>query len=187
MELGIDNLKDFLEVLSFIATIIGGIAIVAAVRSYSVSQKQLNFSALESCIRRFREDFSDLSESSPEEQSLDYLEFINEELFYFEHGYLPFHIADDWLERMLSFLPVYGPDGNIVLQPIYSLPGLEEHKWLDKYSFRRVRKVFTLKDPSKVGSLKNAAELKNHLHIRDDLMRALTLNVKTLDSSPWLP
>ncbi|MCB0846970.1 MAG: hypothetical protein KDE26_27155, partial [Bacteroidetes bacterium] len=64
MNWGIADFKDFLEVLSFIATIVGGIAIVLAARDYSVSRKQMHLSVLESCIMRFRENFSGLNPQS---------------------------------------------------------------------------------------------------------------------------
>ena len=59
--LGINSLFDLLEFFSFIATIIGGIAILFAVRDYSISRKQLHLSVLQSCVARFRDHFMDLN------------------------------------------------------------------------------------------------------------------------------
>ena len=100
--LGIDHLKDFLEVLSFIATIIGGIAILFAVRDYSISRKQLHLSVLQSCVTRFRDHFMDLGPASEINHVRDYLDLVNEELFYFEHQYLPLAVAHEWLDGMIT-------------------------------------------------------------------------------------
>lgn len=143
MALGIDHFKDFLEVLSFIATIIGGIAILLAARDYSISRKQLHLSALQGCISRFRDDFLDLSPDSSPEKVIDYLDLINEELFYFEHQYLPLEVAEEWIDGMIQMIPLFGPDGQPLAGDQY-LPQIQANSMLDWYRFKRIKLTFTL-------------------------------------------
>ncbi|MEM7655596.1 MAG: hypothetical protein AAF399_05660 [Bacteroidota bacterium] len=141
---GIENIKDGLEVASFIATIIGGIAILSAVRDYSTNRKQLNFSALESCIVRFREEFLHLGEDSPEKLIVDYIDLINEELFFFEEHFLPKSVAAEWIDGMVERLPLYSPGGEL-LNPGSSLKVVHQQRILEQYRFRRVKRAFTLR------------------------------------------
>ena len=135
MEWGIEDMKDLLEVGSFIATIIGGIAILAAVRSYSISRKQLNFTALESCIKRYRDQFLDLDRHAPKSQVLRYIDLVNEELFYFEHNYLPVDVAEEWIDGMIEHLPIFDPTGK-VLNPDHCIPVIVEAGLLDPIPFQ---------------------------------------------------
>jgi hypothetical protein len=144
MPLGIDNVKDFLEVISFIATVIGGIAILSAVRDYSTNRKQLNLSALESCITRFRDHFIHLNHQSPEPLVVEYIDLVNEELFYFQNKYLPKAVAREWIDGMIDAIPLYDPVG-IVLNQGYCIPIIHQRKLLDQYRFRRVRTAFTIR------------------------------------------
>ena len=144
MPTGIDNLKDLLEVISFIATVIGGIAILFAVRDYSTNRKQLNLSALENCITRFRDNFIHLSHQSPEPLVVEYIDLVNEELFYFQNRYLPKAVAREWIDGMIDAIPIYDPIGNVLNQG-YCIPLIHQRKLLDQYRFRRVRRAFTIR------------------------------------------
>lgn len=144
MPWGIDNLKDLLEVVSFIATVIGGIAILFAVRDYSTNRKQLNLSVMESAIDRFRTHFIHLSHQSPEPLVIEYIDLVNEELFYFQHDFLPKVVAREWIDGMIDLMPLYDPFGNVVNLG-YCIPIIHQRKILDQYRFRRVRRAFTIR------------------------------------------
>ncbi|MEM7370086.1 MAG: hypothetical protein AAF587_15880 [Bacteroidota bacterium] len=140
----IQNIKDAVEIVSFFATIIAGIGILFALRDYSINRKQLNLSALESCITRFRDNFLHLNKDSKEEEVTAYIDLINEELFYFEQRFLPRAVAMEWIDGMIDHVPLYDPYGNL-LNPGISLPIIHNRKILDQYRFKRVKKAFTLK------------------------------------------
>lgn len=144
LPLGINDVKDLLEVISFIATVIGGIAILFAVRDYSTNRKQLNLSALESCINRFRASFLHLGQQSSEALVIEYIDLVNEELFYFQNEFLPRVVAKEWVDGMIDFLPIYDAEDN-VLNRGYCLSMIDQHKLLDQYRFRRVRRAFTVR------------------------------------------
>ena len=141
---------DVLEVASFVATVIGGIAILFAVRDYAINRKHLNLAALESCITRFREQFLSLDAQASEAQVLAYVDFVNEELFYFEHGFLPLGVAEEWLDGMIDLLPLYDPAGQVVNEG-HCLPQVIAGGWLETHRFRRVRRVFTLQEVPDLG------------------------------------
>ena len=143
MPLGINDVKDLLEVISFVATVIGGIAILFAVRDYSTNRKQLNLSALESCITRFRDNFIHLNYQSPEPLVVEYIDLVNEELFYFQNRYLPKAVAREWIDGMIDAIPLYDPVGNVLNQG-YCIPLIHQRRLLDQYRFRRVRRAFTI-------------------------------------------
>jgi hypothetical protein len=135
---------DFIEVVSFVATVIGGIAILFAVRDYSTNRKQLNLSALESCITRFRENFIHLGHESPEPLVVEYIDLVNEELFYFQNAFLPKVVAQEWIDGMIDAIPLYDPVGNVLNQG-YCIPLIHQRKLLDQYRFRRVKRAFTIR------------------------------------------
>ena len=178
MNWGIADFKDFLEVLSFIATIVGGIAIVLAARDYSVSRKQMHLSVLESCIMRFRENFSDLNPQSSIEQITAYINLVNEELFYFEHQYLPKEVAEDWIDLMIDIIPIYDTKGNVINEG-HCFQSIIDHKILEKYVFRRVKRIFTISSPPSPENIKKIyGELASEIDAvaRASLVEDLILN-----------
>ncbi|MEL7342839.1 MAG: hypothetical protein AAGM67_20310 [Bacteroidota bacterium] len=176
--LGINSLFDLLEFFSFIATIIGGIAILFAVRDYSISRKQLHLSVLQSCVSRFREHFMDLNPESPPLLVRDYLDLVNEEMFYFEQQYLPLEVAHEWLDGMIHFIPIFDGAGQILNQG-YCLPQIVDEKMLENYHFRRIRRIFTVEGRFDMESIyKNDLSEINRPE-RERLLRYLLYNIRT--------
>ena len=75
---------------------------------------------------------------------IEYIDLVNEELFYFQNGFLPRVVAEEWLDGMIDMIPIYDPYGN-VLNLGYCIPIIHQRKLLDQYRFRRVRRAFTIK------------------------------------------
>ena len=176
MELGIENLKDGLEVVSFMATLIGGIAILFAVRDYSINRKQLNLSALESCISRYREKFLMMNNQSSEQLVTEYIDLVNEELFYFEHQFLPKQVAEEWLDGMIDHLPLYDYAGNM-LNGGYCLEIIPQRRLLEQYRFKRVRRIFTVKPSHEMsviyGDVNRALKEKSRSRLIKEMIRNL--------------
>jgi hypothetical protein len=82
METGINNLKDFLElIIGFVGA--GSLAIAAY--SYYLGKKQLNFAVIINCTERFQKIISQLDSNDPTEKEKAiglYIDLCNEELFY---------------------------------------------------------------------------------------------------------
>ncbi len=175
--LGIKSLFDLLEFFSFIATIIGGIAILFAVRDYSISRKQLHLSVLQSCVARFRDHFMDLNPKSNSTQVRDYLDLVNEEMFYFEQQYLPLEVAHEWLDGMIHFIPIYDGAGNI-LNEAYCLPQIVAEDMLSNYHFRRIRRIFTVEGKFEMEGIYKDNVKEINMTERERLIRYLLYNIR---------
>lgn len=99
------NMKEFFEwlnliipTLTFLATIVGFITIYQA-------RKSLFQSTMGKLISDFRA-LIDENARIKSENRLKYLDLINEQTFYFRHGYIPFDVAIEWLDGMLEYLPM---------------------------------------------------------------------------------
>ncbi len=149
MEFGIQNYKDLFEVLSYVATTIGGISLFYAVYNYNISKKQLNFAVLDRCISTFQKEFISISENTKIEDLRRYIDFVNEELFYFEQKYIPKAVAYEWIDGIIDILPIYreGTERK-VLNSEKAINKIVENNLLHGYP--RVKKAFTLKDEYKI-------------------------------------
>lgn len=102
-------LKNFLELLSFLATILGAGALVATYLSWLEGRKTLHFSVIASCATRYQKLADDLANAEKPltvKKARQYLDLCNEELFYFETDYLPLPVVLEWLDGMLSSIPL---------------------------------------------------------------------------------
>ncbi len=61
-----------------------------------------------------------------------YIDLCNEELFYYQMEYVPDQIMDEWIDGMLSYLPLYDRDGHLVYAD-YKLMGVLRQDDLDDY------------------------------------------------------
>lgn len=113
MELGINNLKDLIEIVVWL---VGAISLIYAAYSYKTSQKQLNFAVIISCTERFQKIMPQLKSEDNEERQRAvkaYIDLCNEELFYFKHDYLPKEIIGEWLDGMIYYLPHFKNGKNV--------------------------------------------------------------------------
>ena len=69
-------------------------------------KKQIHFSAMDKFIKDFR-NFQTGGSSMQDERALQYIELVNEELFYMERGYLPIEVSIEWIDGMIDYLPFY--------------------------------------------------------------------------------
>ena len=110
MEFGINNYKDLIEFISFIIT---SFSLIGIWITYAWSKKQMHFSTMEKCIADFRE-FLKSSGKHSDRLAYEYIDLVNEELFYLEKKYLPMNVAIEWIDGMIDFLPFYNADGSFV-------------------------------------------------------------------------
>lgn len=111
MESGIATIKDLLELLAIVA---GGIGLAIAAITYALSRKSLNHAVMISCISRFQEILDVLERQPLPSVRRRYLDLCNEEMFYFQHRYLRREVALEWIDGMMSVLPLLDEEG----QPI---------------------------------------------------------------------
>lgn len=177
MELGIGNLKDLTEIAAYIVTIISLIGLWIAVL---LSKKQIYFTAMEKCIRDFR-DFNNTCSENSELKAQQYFELINEEFFYFENKYLPYEVAIEWIDGMIDFLPFFQNNGTFhQSKEIKSLKSAESTIML-LVKYPRVRKVIQLSVPidfSKIYNIENEElQIKDRKIERDKLIFCMISNL----------
>lgn len=129
------------QIASNIGTLIG---LIYAFYAWNTARKQLHFSALDRCVSMFREKFMKLDQQSSTQEIEEYIDFVNEELFYFQEGYLPENVAIEWIEGMLNYLPVYSPKSEVLNSSNATLIGqIRDNDLLKQHP--RVKKAFTVK------------------------------------------
>ena len=108
-----DNWMEVTSVISNIATAIGVIVILFAFYTYSVDKKHLNLNTITRCIDIYRNKYLSIQPDNIE-LIKSYLDFVNEELFYFENNYLPKAIADEFIDGMIDIVPLFNKYQEII-------------------------------------------------------------------------
>ena len=129
--------------VEMITQLITALGVLIAVTAYSISRKSLYLTTIEKCIEGFR-NLANLNNKPSRAEIGKYIDLVNEELFYFQHGYLPIEIADEWIDGMIDFLPIFDKNQN-VLNPNNCIQDLAEKH--DRYfqNYLRVRTAFIIK------------------------------------------
>jgi hypothetical protein len=134
----IHQYKEYFEVGSYIFTILGFIAIISSIIALFISRNQMRFTVIARCVDIFRDHYADISPESNQEKCLKYMDFINEELFYFQHRYIPKSVALEWIDGMLNHFPVY--HNGVIVNSNYCLP-----QFLTlKHNYPRVKESFEI-------------------------------------------
>lgn len=140
------SFNEWLDVVQVGATAIAAFGIYWAGHSFRVAQGHLNFDIIQSCMKRFQGILGDLETAqskSANHQPLvvshadraiakRYIDLCSEELFYFQMKYVDDAIMDEWIDGMLSYLPLKDNNGEIVytdykLLAIMSLDDLADY------------------------------------------------------------
>ena len=177
MELGINNFKDFAETVSYCVTTISLLGLWAA---YSSSKKQIHFATMEKCVSNFKK----ITKRSgvPVDKSAEYIEFVSEELFYFENGYLPLAVSIEWIDGMIDYLPFYDKDKAFIasnrLDPLKSQD--QAIKLLQDYP--RIRKAIQMREAIDFEivhiSIENETDREKRRQERDKIIYAVIMNLK---------
>lgn len=127
------------------ATIAGAVGIVLAVISLYITRNTFHQNVIASCANRFQKLAPKLANPKPSTVQ-KYLELCNEELFYFEAGYLPQPVVDEWVEGMLGCIGFWR--GGQMLTLFESLtPSRLAIDWKTQLgSYPRLQYAFTLAD-----------------------------------------
>src|SRR6185436_18494600 len=102
------SFKEWVDLISELATVIGIFILIYAYRNELLSKRALRFSVMESCIRRYQPIVARLGEESQDPKHIEeYISITKEELFYIHRGYIDKQVAIEWIEGMITYLPVY--------------------------------------------------------------------------------
>lgn len=146
-----------LEIISFIATIIGMTALFFGYRTHRISYKQLNFQIVDRCTSRFHQVMHRLHREPDNPDAVAaYLGLCNEEIFYFKHKYLPEDVITEWLESMTPTVPHWVGGTNVnthkdCIRYTFGTPPYEQNLML---SYQRLRVAFTFDSLEEYNSLR---------------------------------
>ena len=95
-----------MEIWQNITDTITSLGLLVAISVYIVYRKQLNLSAITKCIDEFRK-LDDLNKTMSGGKTINrYIDLVNEELFYFQHKYIPKEVAKEWIDGMIDYVPI---------------------------------------------------------------------------------
>ena len=124
-----ESFADYMELFSNIATIIGVAALLYANRDAILNKKVLNLNVMENCIIRFTAIYPQLLKPAVDEDVLrSYIDLTNEELFYISKKYLTKEVALEWIDGMLTFIPIYNRNAQLINENALLL----NHNWEEK-------------------------------------------------------
>ena len=103
---GINSLADALQAAASAVAIIGGILIVYNIYSFRLSQNQFRHGVMTHCLDKYWKivfESQELREKDLKAWCQQYCELVNEELFYFQVGYIPTEVMVEWLDGILYY------------------------------------------------------------------------------------
>ena len=136
-------LQSWTQVVYNLFGILGFFALFVYIFTYVVYRKQLSLATMARCIDRFRKDFIYLGEEKDPDirKVFEYLDFVNEELFYFENGYVPYFAMLEWIDGMIDMMPII--QNRKVVNMDHCIKSIVEKALLAK--FKRILIAFSLR------------------------------------------
>ena len=126
-----DSIMKLSQLFYNILGIIGFVSIIGVFISYIITKKQLNITTMSRCIDNYRKQFMDLKASDDVKIIRQYIDFVNEELFYFQDKFIPYEVAFEWVSGMIDFMPIIyegeNKNCNVVSQKITKNNLLEDY------------------------------------------------------------
>lgn len=179
MTWGLTTFKDIAEFISYIVT---SMSLAAIYFSYFHSKKQIHFAAIEKCIRDYRELYNKYDEKYENPQFLDeYLDLVNEELFYMESGYLPKKVAEEWVDGMIDYLPfIY--KNTFIFSKKFSQLNTKENTQRELFSYPRIYNFIKVNEKIDFEMIFLPLNENDNLELRNDerkiLIKILLKNLK---------
>lgn len=174
-----NNLKDNLELLFNALT---AFALVFAVIQIIINRKQLNLSVIQKCNTDFR-NIKDLDITTYTKNNIsDYIDLVNEELFYMQRGYLPKDISKEWLDGIIDYIPIVDKKTQSILNPNNSFRVLNSDSSF-LIAFPRIRHTFLVSgeyDFSKIYNKENEFIIERVTE-RKKLIKELLKNLNKFD------
>lgn len=178
MDFGINNYKDAAELISYIITSVSFAGLWIA---YVYSRKQIHFSTMEKCINDYR-NWMQESDKPADDVAHEYLDIVNEELFYFEKKYLPMEVSEEWIDGMIDSLPFFNKNNEFI--PSQSLKELKNEAWTRRMMnfYPRIFKAITIKRDINFDNLHLDIENPENLKLRNLTRKKLIyIIMKNLD------
>lgn len=173
-----DDFIKYIELSYHIFAIAGLISIVWTFFTLVVYRKQLYHSTLSRCIDIYRKDFTDLATQPTIENCNKYIDFVNEELFYMQNGFIPNDVSREWLYGIIIHFPVFinGVNGN----PSNVSKVISDNNLLA--SFPRLVHSFTLKKKHNIAVIFNP-ESREITKEKRGMINEILKNVKSYNNN----
>lgn len=113
-----------------IATMLGTVAVVFAIFQYKANKDVRNIELMHRCIDTFRK-WAEKNTAV----NFYYLDFLNEELFYFQNKLIQKEISIEWIEGILDYIQIYANDGTILTKYNEQVNVEALSEWLGKEKF----------------------------------------------------
>lgn len=132
-----------MELANLIISGITALAILFAVVQIRINKKQLFLSTITKCVSDFR-NLGELKRQTEDTILINrYVDLTNEELFYFEHNYIPKDIMKEWIDGMIDFIPITNRKGQI-LNKKYCVKYIADHRSIIFQNFPRIQYTFEI-------------------------------------------
>lgn len=175
---------EWTQIVSIILNIIL-IAIAAfATKQILINQKQLHIATISSCVAGYRL-LGGLKKTTNDNVVLGkYIDLTNEELFYFQHDYLPLEVSKEWIDGMIDFMPITNAESEIINKE-YCLKYFVDYRDEMFKSYPRIKHAFELESGRSydIDLIYNDHKLKRKLRIneRKVLIEEILKNIKSFD------
>jgi hypothetical protein len=169
------------EIFSLIFSLITVLSLVFVVLQIRINRQQLYLSTISKCIDDFRR-LEDLTRSTADKSLVrKYVDLVNEELFYFQHNYIPNDVAREWIDGMIDYMPIKDVKG-IILNEEYCLRELaiNGEEYLTNYP--RVEYVFIVRKSYDfaLAYSKDKGNRQSRVRLRNKLITEILENLKRL-------
>jgi hypothetical protein len=155
-----------MEIANLIISGVTALAIVFAVIQIKINKKQLFLSTITKCIS----DFRNLGELNRQTKNADiinrFIDLTNEELFYFQHKYIPKVIRKEWIDGMIDFIPITNINGQI-LNKEYCIKYIAENRSILFQNYPRIQNAFELNKTFDFGLIYSTDETKRIERVKE--------------------
>lgn len=147
--------------------------------SLLINRKQLHLATIKRCIDEFRSLINPNNPQYSDADAAKYVDLVNEELFYFQHGYIPEVVAYEWIDGMMDYLPLFDNGGNI-LNKGHCVDKISSKHDILLRDYPRIKYTFTIPIDYDFETVYSQHPDKQNLRliIRKNLVQSIYQNVK---------
>ena len=168
-----------IEILNLIISAIMAFAIVFAGIQININRKQLYLSTITKCVSDFR-NLGEINRQTTDSLIINrYIDLTNEELFYFQHNYIPKIIMKEWIDGMIDFIPITNKKGQI-LNKKYCIEFIADQRSIIFQNFPRIQNAFEINKTFNVELIYSTEEEKriDKVKERERLIKEILIKIR---------
>ena len=170
------------EICSLVLSGFTVLTLFFAVRQIKINRQQLYLATITKCIQDFRM-MGNIDKDTLDEAVLwKYIDLVSEEMFYFEHDYIPTNVSIEWIDGMLDYLPVSDRHG-MVLNSDHCIQLLYDKIDIFFIRFPKIRKSFQIEGTYNFPVIYSSSKdkIRDRIIERARLAKEILSNVKRGD------